>query len=82
MSFTILILVCSMSMDHAACKPDTAIDVVQGPKVDNQMMCGLFGQSTLAQTALAPREGEEYLKVMCTPSGFSRRTADMQDEAK
>jgi hypothetical protein len=82
MSFTVLILVCSMSMDHAACQPDTAIDVVQGPKVDNQMMCGLFGQSMIAQTALVPREGEEYLKIMCTQSGFTRRTADLQGETE
>lgn len=66
MTFTILILVCAMSLDHAACQPETALDVVQGPKVENQLMCGMLGQTTLAATAIAPRSGEEYLKIMCT----------------
>lgn len=61
----VLILVCAMSLDHAACQPDTAIDVVQGPKVANELMCGLLGQTTLATTAVAPRPGEEYVKVVC-----------------
>jgi hypothetical protein len=65
MTFTILILVCSMNIDHVACQPDTALDVVQGPKVANEMMCGFYGQTTLASTAVAPREGEEYVKVVC-----------------
>jgi hypothetical protein len=64
--FAILILVCSMSLDHAACQPDTALNVVQGPKVSNEMMCGLFGQTMLATTAVKPRPGEEYLKIVCT----------------
>ena len=65
MTFTILILVCSMNIDHSACQPDTALDVVQGPKVANELMCGLEAQTTLATTALAPRDGEEYVKVIC-----------------
>jgi hypothetical protein len=65
MTFTILILVCAMNIDHAACQPDTALDVVQGPKVANELMCGLYGQTTLASTAVAPRAGEEYVKVIC-----------------
>ena len=80
MTFTILILVCSMSMDHAACQPDTALDVVQGPKVENQLMCGMLGQTTLAATAIAPRPGEEYLKIMCTRSDVPRRTAKLEAE--
>jgi hypothetical protein len=75
-TFTILILVCAMSVDHEACQPDTAVDVVQGPKVTNELMCGLLGQTTLAGTALAPRPGEEYMKIVCTRHA-PRRTAVM-----
>jgi hypothetical protein len=66
-----------MSLDRAACQPDTAVDVVQGPKVQNEMMCGLMGQTTLATTAVAPRPGEEYVKIMCTRSG-SAHTAGLK----
>jgi hypothetical protein len=76
MTFTVLLLVCSMSLDHAACQPDTAINVVQGPKVENPLMCGLLGQSTLATTAVAPRPGEEYLKIVCKRSD-KRETAGL-----
>lgn len=77
--FTILILVCSMSLDHAACKPETAIDVVRGPKVASEIECGKVGQTTLAGTALAPRPGLEYVKIVCSPSASlnMRKTADI-----
>lgn len=65
MTFSIVVLVCSMSLSHSDCQPWNAIDVVQGPKVKNEVMCGLFGETQLAQTAIAPRPGEEYTKVMC-----------------
>ena len=66
--FTILILVCSMALDHAACQPQTAIDVIHGPKVANENESGKIGQTTLAGNgaALAPRPGLEYLKIMCS----------------
>jgi len=32
------------------------------------MMCGLFGQSQLAQSALGPQEGE-YEKIVCSMGG-------------
>jgi hypothetical protein len=67
--FTILILVCSMALDHAACQPDTAVDVVHGPKVASEIECGKIGQTTLAATALAPRPGLEYVKIVCSHSG-------------
>lgn len=68
--FTILILVCSMAIDHAACQPNNALDVVQGPKVRSASQCGLLGQATLAANgaALAPRPGHEYMKIVCRPS--------------
>lgn len=66
--FTIVILICAMSVDHAACQLDTAVDVIQGPKVANETQCGFMGQATVASTAVAPRAGEEYMKIVCQRS--------------
>jgi hypothetical protein len=52
-------------MQPSACTVDTAIDVTQGPRVENELMCGKLGQAVLAGTAIAPREGLEYLKIAC-----------------
>jgi len=64
MPIHILILVCALQPQPSACTPETAIDVTQGPRVANELMCGRQGQAVLAGTALAPREGE-YLKISC-----------------
>jgi hypothetical protein len=78
--FTIVILICSMAVDHAACQPDTAVDVVQGPKVDSVNACGFLGQATIASTAITPRPGEEYMKIVCQRSNnpAGSHTADLE----
>lgn len=63
--YSVLILICSLSVSPSECRPETAIDVVQGPKVQNQLQCGFFGQATIAGTTIAPREGLEYMKIVC-----------------
>jgi hypothetical protein len=65
MPIHILILVCALQTQPSACTPETAIDVTQGPRVANELMCGKMGQAVLAGTALAPREGAEYVKISC-----------------
>jgi hypothetical protein len=65
----VVILVCSAAIGRADCQLNTALDVIRGPNVANEMMCAFMGQATLAATALRPREGEEYVKVLCTRSG-------------
>jgi hypothetical protein len=65
MPIHILILVCALQTQPSACTPETAIDVTQGPRVANELMCGRMGQAVLAGTALAPREGKEYVKISC-----------------
>ncbi|QXX76328.1 hypothetical protein MHY1_03168 [Methylovirgula sp. HY1] len=79
--FTVLILVCSMALDHAACQPNTAVDVIRGPKIANEMQCGKMGQATLAANgaALAPRPGLEYVKIVCAHSAGldAPKTADL-----
>jgi hypothetical protein len=65
MPIHILILVCALQTQPSACTPETAIDVTQGPRVANELMCGRQGQAVLAGTALVPREGVEYVKISC-----------------
>ncbi len=67
--FTIVILICAMAIDHADCAPDTATDVIQGPKVANERECLMFGEATVAATAIVPRAGEEYMKIICQRTG-------------
>lgn len=63
--FKVLILICAVNVDHAACTPDTAVDVVRGPPAHSLSQCMHESQSTLAQTSLAPEAGKQYLKVVC-----------------
>ena len=63
--FQILILVCAMNMSHANCQADNALDVIRGPEVPNELMCGFHGQAFLASTSIAPRSGREYTKIQC-----------------
>jgi hypothetical protein len=65
MPIHIVILVCALRLQPSACTADTAIDVTQGPRVENELMCGKLGQAVLAGTAIAPREGLEYVKITC-----------------
>ena len=67
-AFSTIILVCSINISHGDCTPDTAIDVIRGGNVENEIMCAMGGQSMLAATALVPREGLEFTKIMCVRS--------------
>ncbi len=64
----ILILVCSLSTPVEECSPLNAVSAARGPDVQNSVMCGLFGQSQLAQSAIGPQEGE-YEKIVCSTGG-------------
>jgi hypothetical protein len=74
----VVILVCSASLGRPECQMNTALDVIRGPNVANEMMCSLIGQTTIAATALTPREGEEYVKIMCMRADAKRGTAQRQ----
>jgi hypothetical protein len=73
----VVILVCSASLGRPDCQLNTAIDVIRGPNVANEMMCAFIGQTTLAATALTPREGQEYVKILCMRSD-AKRTARLE----
>jgi hypothetical protein len=75
MPMHMVILVCTLQMEPSLCTTETAIDVTQGPRVENELMCGKMGQALLAGTAIAPRDGIEYVKVTCVRDHSTQSTA-------
>jgi hypothetical protein len=75
MPLHIVILVCALQIQPSLCTTETAIDVTQGPRVENELMCGKLGQALLAGTAIAPRDGIEYVKVTCVRDHAAQSTA-------
>ena len=63
--FKVLILICAANIEHAACTPDTAIDIVRGPPARSLSQCVHESQTTLAQTSIRPEMGKQYMKVVC-----------------
>ena len=76
--FAVIILICSANLVHSDCQPNTALDVIRGPNVANELMCGLMGQTTIAATAISPRESQEYVKILCLKSTKARSTAALE----
>jgi hypothetical protein len=70
--FQIMILICALDVSRADCRPESALDVIHGPEVANEMMCGFHGQAFLASTSLAPRLGREYMKIQCLRTSAGR----------
>lgn len=62
----VLVLICSSSLDHAACNSETALDVVRAMRVSSPQQCAFMGQALLAPTGLKPDENQ-YVKIMCVP---------------
>jgi hypothetical protein len=65
-AYYMVILVCSVTLSHSDCQPNTAVDVVRGPQADNPVMCGAYAQMMMARTDLV--QANEYMKVLCKPS--------------
>lgn len=63
--FKVLILICAVGIERDACTQDTALDIVKGPQARSMSQCMHESQSTLAQTALVPEPGKQYLKIIC-----------------
>ena len=66
--YSIIILICSVSLSHSDCQLNTALDVVRGPRVDNPVMCALNAQTMIARTDLIQGDGSQYMKVLCSPT--------------
>ncbi len=65
MHFVLMILVCAATVDHDACGPDTAIDLVQKPAASELDCNGIGGQAQFATSAFAGRD-DTYIKTVCT----------------
>jgi predicted nucleotidyltransferase len=63
-TFIVYIFLCAASTTRGDCDKHSAVDVVLGPEVHNEIMCGLQAQEMFATTAIQPKDGE-YLKVSC-----------------
>lgn len=63
--FKVMILICAINVDHSACTPDTAIDIVRGPPAHSLSQCMHESQATLAMTSIKPEAGKQYMKVVC-----------------
>ena len=66
--YSVMILICAAALSRTECQPDTATDIVRGPGVDNAIMCGLNAQTMMGGTGLLQPDGQQYMKVVCTPS--------------
>ena len=64
-TFAIIVFICALGTDPSVCDEHTAIDRIFAGKVTNSAMCGLMGQTTTGMTAIAPRPGKEYEKIVC-----------------
>jgi hypothetical protein len=62
----IMILVCSVNVPPADCQFETALDVISGPQVVSAISCGLQGQALIAETSIARRGPDEYMKIKCS----------------
>ena len=73
--FKVLILVCAATLAPSECKPETALEVVQGPDARNEIACALQSQAYLAQTALGRElRSDEYVKVRCRRTAIGKST--------
>lgn len=63
--FQVLILICAINVAPADCQTETALDLINGPRVASELLCGLHGQAYIAQTSLRPRGPGEYVKIRC-----------------
>lgn len=65
MLYTVVILVCSTSLQISSCTRDTAYNVIVTPERQTLAHCGAHGQRYLAGTAISL--DESYVKVLCEP---------------
>lgn len=80
--FQMMILVCALGVPRAQCQADTALDVLHGPQVVNELMCGLHGQAMMAGTSLIGRNKGEYIKLTCARAKQVGNAVKRQDTAE
>ena len=61
-----ILLICSTTLPRSECQPDTALDVIIGPKVTTMGLCGIQSQAFIAATWFTETLAEgTYLKIQC-----------------
>jgi hypothetical protein len=70
--FQVLILICAAGVSPGDCQAENALDVLRGPFVANEMMCGMQGQAYIAPTAVVPRGPGEFVKIKCMSAPAAR----------
>ena len=68
-----LVLICSVSTPQSDCTEATALDIVRTDGGKTVAMCGFFGQSSIAGTAIRPEAGKTYEKIVCTRAHEAKR---------
>jgi hypothetical protein len=66
--FSVIVLICSIAVQQPDCSPESARATIAAPRVDNELLCGTLGQSTIAGTVIVPEAGKEYVKILCRRS--------------
>jgi hypothetical protein len=73
MSIAVVAFLCAVSIPHAECGRDTAIDVLTFPPAQSELTCLRDSMQTLADLAIQPREGERWV-VKCTRTEIGRES--------
>jgi hypothetical protein len=63
--YVAIALICGLGTGQVDCDDATALDVIRGPEVSNEILCGLHGQALVAQLARPLDTQTEYLKITC-----------------
>ncbi len=64
--FKVIILVCSAIVSRENCNYDTARYYIQGPIVQNELICGFHGQAYLGQLAISRNiSPSDWVKIVC-----------------
>ncbi len=68
-----VVLICAVSTPQDQCTQATAVDVIQGERVNTPQQCAFLGQALLAPTSVAPEPGRQYAKIVCVRDREARR---------
>lgn len=65
--FSVVILICSLSMSPGECHDFNALQILSAGEARSWVACGFQAQEALARSAIQPAPEREYAKVECAP---------------
>jgi hypothetical protein len=65
--FSVVILICSLSMSPGECHDYNALQTLSGGEARTWAACGFQAQEALARSAIQPTPEREYAKIECAP---------------